>query len=69
MKQNHTGWVFIATAIALMAFNVSDSIADLQNWHAATTTAFVGAALKQASTVALAALGGKMLNPFGEEKP
>lgn len=57
----YSGAALIVAAIALMLYNVSDAIADLQTWHAATTPAFVGTALKQASSVLLGALGGAML--------
>lgn len=65
MNQNRTGWVLIATAFALLAFNVSDAVKDLQTWHGASTPQFVAILLKQGATVTLAALGGKMTNPFG----
>lgn len=67
MTQHRTGWIFIATALALMLFNMSDAIKDLQTWHGATTPQFFAIVLKQGATVALSALGGKMLNPFGDQ--
>jgi len=66
MNQNQVGWVVVASAIGLMAMNVADSIADLQNWHAASTPAFVAVVLKQLGSTELAALGGKMTTQFGK---
>lgn len=63
--QNTTGWVLIATAAALMLMNLSDSIADLKEWHAAAAPAFVAVIFKQLGSTVLAVLGGKMTKQFG----
>lgn len=69
MNQNQTGWVLIVTAFALLAFNMSDAVADLKEWHGASTPQFLAILLKQAGSVTIAALGGKMTNPFrGEQR-
>ena len=59
------GWAALAVALMLTLSNVSDVIADLKNWHDASTPQFVAAILKQVATTALAALGGKILPTKG----
>jgi len=63
-KQRQTGWALLVTSLALVAFNMADSVANLDAWHKATTPEFVAVVLRQSAAVALAALGGKMLPPF-----
>ena len=57
-KQTAVGWAMIAGALALMLFNVSDTISDLKDWHGVTGPAVVGPILKQISAVLLGAVGG-----------
>lgn len=55
------GWTLIIVALAATLINVSDVIADLQDWHGATAPSFVGPFIKQLGTTVLAAFGGKLL--------
>lgn len=61
MTQRTTGWLFILAGFGMLAVNVSDGIADLDNWHGATTPQFFAMFLKQAGSVIMAAIGGKLL--------
>jgi hypothetical protein len=62
------GWGLIVGAVALTLYNISDTVTDLANWHAATTPAFVGAALKQVASTLLGVLGGAALPQGGGMK-
>lgn len=66
MKQAATGWVLIIGALALMLYNVSDAISDLQNWHAASTPQFVATVTKQIAAVLMGAVGGANLPQMGK---
>lgn len=69
MKQQLVGWGLIVSAVALMLYNVSDTITDLQTWHSVSTPQFVGAVLKQIASVLLGAVGGATLPAqFGTDK-
>lgn len=62
------GWGLIVGAVALTLYNISDTVTDLASWHAATTPAFVGAALKQVASTLLGVLGGAALPQGGGMK-
>lgn len=62
-----SGFGLILSAVFLLMFNLSDTIADLKNFHDAGTPQFVAAVLKQIGSVGLAALGGAMLPTLGKE--
>ena len=65
MTQKLAGYSLLIAAVFMMLSNIGDAVADLQTWHAATSTAFVGAILKQIGATGMAALGGKLLPSFG----
>ena len=70
MKQAHVGLVLIGIALVMVISNIADAMQELKDWHGVVnviTPALVAPALKQLSATALGALGGKMLNPFGEK--
>lgn len=65
-KQTAAGAGLIIGAIALMLFNISDTIADLSDWHAASTPQFVAAVAKQIAAVLMGAVGGANLPQLGK---
>ena len=60
MTKTLSGATLLLFALALMLYNVSDTLADLRDWHAVTTPAIFAALLKQVASVAMAALGGTL---------
>ena len=57
--------MLILIAVAGTLVNISDMIADLKEWHGASSPSFVGPFLKQFGTNVLAAIGGKLLPTKG----
>lgn len=68
MSQKHTGWILLGFALLMLLGNLADIISQWQTWQIATTPAFIGAVLKQISSVGLAAAGGKLLPSPDEGK-
>ncbi len=61
MSKTHAGWMLLGFALLMLIGNLADIISQWQSWQIATTPAFIGAVLKQISSVGLAAAGGKLL--------
>ena len=61
----YAGLGLIIISLAALASNMSDTIADLHNWHDASTPQFVAALLKQIGGVVTAAIGGNLLPTVG----
>ena len=66
--KTYSGITLIGVAVMMLAMNLSDTIADLKNWHEATTPLFVAAVFKQAGSVLVAALGGNLVPTMGTKK-
>jgi hypothetical protein len=64
-----SGFGLVGFAVVMTAINMSDTLSDLSNWHAATTPAFVAAILKQLGAVLTGTLGGYFLPPYGVGSP
>jgi PBP1b-binding outer membrane lipoprotein LpoB len=56
-----SGIVLLIVAAAMLLSNCSDAVADLKNWHDASTPQFVAVVLRQLGAVVLAAAGGTMM--------
>ena len=67
MTKTLSGAALLLFALAMMLYNVSDTLSDLRDWHALTTPAIVAAILKQVAAVTMAAVGGTLL-PTGGPK-
>ena len=63
-----SGAALIAFACGLFLVNISDTLADLQDFHDAGTPQFIAAVLRQFGTVVMAALGGTLLPVPGTEE-
>ena len=71
MTQRYAGWTFLVFAGLLALSNIADAFEDLQSWHGAAsvlTPSLFAPVIKQVAVAGLAALGGKMLPPFGEKE-
>lgn len=59
--QQVVGYTLILVAFAAAMVNVADIVADLKEWHGATSPSFVGPLMKQIGSTLVAAIGGKLL--------
>lgn len=61
MTKTTSGLVLVLFAVALTAYNITDTLDDLRTWHDCTTPQFVAVVLRQASSAVLGILGGTLL--------
>lgn len=62
-----SGLGLIVVAAALLLANCADAVADLKNWHDASTPQFVAVVCKQLGAVVMAAAGGTLLPQPGQK--
>ena len=60
MTKTLSGATLLLFALAMLLYNISDTLADLRDWHMLTTPAILAALLKQVASVGMAALGGTL---------
>ena len=69
MQKQVAGYGLLLFALSLLLVNLSDTVADLRDWHSASTPMFIAQLMKQLGAVVMAALGGKLLPAPNGVKP
>lgn len=61
MSAQMSGWMMFAAAVGMMLGLIAVDVSTLQDWHEATTPAFIGGALGHLAVVLAAFVGGKLI--------